>query len=103
MNQNMNCSIPACLIKIATSEVIPIDELHGKVDEGMMWVEEAQNQVDAWWDGLTPIEQKNPVNIAKYETANRPIEKVGSMLSNLDGALILPKQDTKGEYPWAVI
>ena len=69
------------------SELFPVDELQVKVDQGMIRVEESQNQVDGWWDGLTPVEQKNPVNIAKYETANRAIDKVGSTLSNLDGAL----------------
>ena len=69
------------------SELFPVDELQAKVDQGVIRIEEAQIQVDGWWDGLTPVEQKNPVNITKYETANRAIDKVGSTLSNLDGAL----------------
>jgi hypothetical protein len=69
------------------SELLPLDELQAKVDQGMIRVEDAQNQVDTWWNGLTPMEQKNPVNSARYETANRAIGKAGTMLSNLDGAL----------------
>ena len=69
------------------SELLPVDELQGKVDQGMIRVEDAQNQVDTWWGSLTPAEQRNPANVARYETANRAIGKVGTMLSNLDGAL----------------
>ena len=46
-----------------------------------------QNQVDAWWTGLTPIEQNNPVNKAKYNTANRALDKAGNVLSAADAAL----------------
>ncbi len=69
------------------SEVLSIDELQGKVDQGFQRVENAQTQVDNWWNGLTPIEKQNPVNKAKYETANRTIAKAGTFLNNLDGAL----------------
>jgi hypothetical protein len=69
------------------SELIPVDELQGKVDQGFQRVEEARVQVDDWWNGLTPMEQQNPVNMARYETANRAIDKVGTFLANLDGAL----------------
>jgi hypothetical protein len=53
----------------------------------MVKVSEAQVNVDEWWTGLTPPEQKNPVNIAKYETANRALEKSANVLTSLDGAL----------------
>jgi hypothetical protein len=67
--------------------VIPVDELQGKVDQGFQRVENVQIQVDTWWNGLTPVEKQNPVNKAKYETANRAIEKAGTFLTNMDGAL----------------
>ncbi|MGH7492268.1 MAG: hypothetical protein ACREOO_07725 [bacterium] len=69
------------------SDVIPADELQGKVDQGFQRVEETQIQVDNWWNGLSPIEKQNPVNKAKYDVANRTIEKAGTFLTNLDGAL----------------
>ena len=69
------------------SELIPAEELQGKVDQGMQRVENAQTQVDNWWNGLTPIEKQNPVNKARYEAANRTIEKAGTFLANVDGAL----------------
>ena len=69
------------------SEVIPADELQTKVDESMENVAEKQIAVDEWWAGLTPIEQANPVNEAKYETANRALGTAGELLNSIDGAL----------------
>src|SRR5688500_1717047 len=55
---------------INLSEVVPIDGLQAKVDAGSAAVATKQTEVDSWWAGLTPIEQKNPVNVARYATAN---------------------------------
>ena len=41
-----------------------------KIDAGQQRVAETQTEIDAWWNGLTPPQQNNPVNKAKYETAN---------------------------------
>jgi hypothetical protein len=72
---------------LALNEVLPMDGLQEKVDEGMGKVADAQVAVDTWWSGLTPVEQKNPVNTAKYEAANRTIETTGNLLVGIDGAL----------------
>lgn len=69
------------------SEVLPVDDLQPKVDEGLEKVADAQVQVDEWWSGLTPQEQKNPVNVAKYETADRVLQTAGNALNTIDGAL----------------
>ncbi len=69
------------------SEVIPTDELQAKVDHGFEKVNETSAQVESWWGGLTPVEQKNPVNVAKYETANRTLTAASNMLTSVDGAL----------------
>jgi hypothetical protein len=72
---------------VSLAEVLPVDQLQGKVDQGIQKVGTAKTQVDNWWNGLTPAEQANPVNIARYETANSALARAGSFLSNLDGAL----------------
>ena len=69
------------------NEVIPIDGLQVKVDEGMENVANKQEAVDEWWAGLTPTEQRNPVNVARYETANRVLDSAGNLLNSIDGAL----------------
>ncbi len=69
------------------ADLFPVDDLQAKVDNGFTKVEDAQVQVDTWWEGLTPQEQKNPVNAAKYETANRTITAASNLLVSVDGAL----------------
>jgi hypothetical protein len=69
------------------SEVLPVDELGSKVDQGFVKVDEAEKQIEAWWNGLSPAEQSNPVNIAKYNTANRAVDAAGNLLAAVDGAL----------------
>jgi hypothetical protein len=51
---------------IALSDVLPVDEMGGKIETGFEKVGDAQQQVDAWWVGLTEAEQNNPINEAKY-------------------------------------
>jgi hypothetical protein len=72
---------------INLSEVIPTEGLQAKVDAGSAKVQEKQIEVDNWWAGLTPVEQKNPVNIAKYGTANRALTAAGNLYSSIDAAL----------------
>ena len=52
-----------------------------------MKVGEAEEQIEAWWNGLSPAEQSNPVNVAKYNTANRAVDAAGNLLTAVDGAL----------------
>ena len=69
------------------AELFPLDDAQAKVDEGMENVAEGAIQVDEWWNGLTTVEQKNPVNVARYETANRVLQKSGEVLNTMDAAL----------------
>lgn len=71
---------------IALSEVIPAD-FGGKVDQAITQVDQAQQDVDAWWNGLSPVEQMNPVNIAKYNTANNILERTGGILYAAENAI----------------
>ena len=68
---------------ISATELFPTSEWGQKIDDGYQKVQENQQKVDAWWNGLTPIEQKNPVNIAKHEAANAALGLYGKVL---DGA-----------------
>lgn len=69
------------------NEVFPVGDLQIRVDNGITQVANAQVQVDTWWSGLTPIEQANPINQAKFETANRALDKAGTFLNSMDEAL----------------
>ena len=65
------------------SDLFPIDQWETKVNDGYTKLSSAQGSVDQWWNDLTPAEQKNPVNIAKHETAGRVLTTYGRVL---DGA-----------------
>lgn len=69
------------------SELVDTQGLQAKVDNGIAKVEESQVAVDNWWNDLSSVEQKNPVNIAKYETANRALTSAGNFFNGLDEAL----------------
>lgn len=72
---------------VKLSDVLPIDQLQSKVDQGFASVAEKQINVDTWWNGLTTLEQANPVNKAKYATYNRTLDTAGNILTALDGAV----------------
>ena len=72
---------------INLSELFDLTGLQGKVDNGIQAVGQKQAAVETWWDGLTPAQQQNPVNIAKYETANRALGAAGNFLNTMDQAL----------------
>lgn len=74
---------------IELSEVFPegSGELNQKIDQGMIKVDDAQQQVDSWWSGLSQQQQNNPVNKAKYESANAALDRAGEILNAADVAL----------------
>ena len=74
---------------LSLSEVFPGGgtEAGQKIDQGIERVGGAQEQVDAWWAGLTPPQQNNPVNKAKYEAANAALSRAGEILNAADAAI----------------
>ena len=68
-------------------ELLELDGLEEKISTGIARVSEAQEQVDTWWNNLTPPQQANPVNKAKYETANRALATAGNVLNAADEAV----------------
>jgi hypothetical protein len=73
---------------ISLSEVIPPGgETAAKIDAAQLKVTEKQAGVNTWWNNLTPPQQSNPVNKAKYETANRVLTRAGEILNSAEGAI----------------
>jgi len=68
-------------------DVIETDGLQARVESGQQKVSDSYVSVENWWNGLSSVEQKNPVNMAKYEGANRALETASGFLNNLDEAL----------------
>jgi hypothetical protein len=69
------------------TDVIETDGLQARVDAGQQKVSDSYVSVENWWNGLSSVEQKNPVNVAKYEGANSALERASGFLNNLDEAL----------------
>jgi hypothetical protein len=69
------------------TDVIETDGLQARVDAGLQKVSDSYISVESWWNGLSSVEQKNPVNIVKYEGANRALERASGFLNSLDEAL----------------
>jgi len=72
---------------IQLNELMDTNGLQQKVNDGIAKVDASQQQVNSWWTGLSPFEQKNPVNVAKYETANKALAAAGNFLNGLDQSL----------------
>jgi hypothetical protein len=72
---------------INLSEVLPEGgaEAGAKIDQGIQKVDDAQEQVDAWW--ATEANQDSPVDRAKYETANAALGRAGEILYAADAAV----------------
>lgn len=68
---------------LKTSDLFPTGQWQQKIDSGYSKIENSQQQVDAWWNNLSPRDQQNPVNKAKYQTANAALDRAGQLL---DGA-----------------
>ncbi|MBC7846113.1 MAG: hypothetical protein H7Y10_06450 [Flavobacterium sp.] len=79
---------------LALSDVISGGDTQAKVDAGFVKVAEKQTSVDNWWNGLSSAQQANPVNQAKYNTANQALETAGNFLTTLDGALSTASNST---------
>ena len=95
---------------ISLSEVLPADQLGSKVDEGIAKVGNAQQQVDAWWAGLSSSQQQNPVNKAKHDAANRALARAGEILASADNAIstiatstVQYSMDKRPKDPWNFI
>jgi hypothetical protein len=73
---------------ISLNEVISdVDEISNKIEAGQVKLSESQMEIDAWWNSLTPPQQSNPVNQAKYAAANRAMEAAGNILNAAEGAV----------------
>lgn len=63
------------------SEVFNATDFNTKIDEAYIQIDDAQREVDIWWAGLSDIQQANPVNEAKYNSANEVLQRAGGLVS----------------------
>src|SRR5215831_7565457 len=81
------------------TDLFPINEWQTKVDEANQNLQQGQTKVDSWWNGLTQAEQKNPVNIAKYNAANAALGLYGKVV---DGASQIVSGASNGSIQYSL-
>ena len=79
---------------LAVSDLFDTENLESKIQNGITKVGDAQQGVDTWWNGLSTIEKNNPVNKAKYATANKALEAAGNFLNAASSAVNDLEQST---------
>ncbi len=79
---------------VALNEVLDTDAWGEKVASGQEKVGDAQVELDDWWDSLSPIEQKNPINIAKREKNQFLLNLAGNVLNSAEQAINTADQST---------
>jgi len=68
-------------------EVLPIAEWGQKVSTGQERVGAAQVELDTWWEDLSPVDQRNPVNIAKREGNQKKLDLASNFLNAAENAV----------------
>lgn len=87
-------------LKSGTTGSLPLSDFisggnaQAKVDQGFVKIDEKQTAVDNWWAGLSPAQQANPINAARYSTANQALDTAGNFLVAIDGALSTAESST---------
>jgi hypothetical protein len=72
---------------LSLEDLFDTEDIQVKLDQGYQKLDEASQNIETWWDGLSATEQRNPANKAKYEAANRTLETAGNLLNVVDGAV----------------
>ena len=79
---------------LAFSDLFDVSEVNGKIDNAYINLEDRQNELDTWWNALSPIEQVNPGNKVRYETTQRLINKGNDFVGRLDNAASRAEEST---------
>ena len=72
---------------IPLADALPIDQWQAGVDQGQAAVAQRAAEIEAWWNGLSPEQKQNPVNIAKYEAAKDALARASGVLDAAEQAV----------------
>jgi len=94
-DENINVWVGGFRVKINTgtngsipmSDALPTDQWQSSVNQGIEEVERRNQEIDAWWNSLTPPQQSNPVNIAKYQAAKSALGRASDFLARANAAV----------------
>ena len=79
---------------IPLADALPIGQWQAGVDQAKMQVEKLNGEIDAWWNGLSPPQQADPVNKAKYAASKAALDRAGAFLDSADHALSTAESST---------
>ena len=94
-DENINLWVGGFRVRINTGtsgsiplgDALPIDRWQGSVDQGKQEIERRSQENEAWWNSLTPPQQANPANKAKYEATKAALARAAAFLDNADQAV----------------
>jgi hypothetical protein len=72
---------------IPLSEALPIDQWQNSVNQAIAKVNQLNAENEAWWNSLSPPQQANPANQAKYEATKAALERAGAFLDSANHAI----------------
>ena len=72
---------------IPLGDALPIGEWQSSVDQGQQEVARLSQENEAWWNSLSPAQQANPVNRAKYEATKAALDRAAGFLDAADQAV----------------
>ena len=72
---------------IPLGDALPIGEWQGNVDRAQQEVARRSQENEAWWASLTPPQQANPINKAKYESTKAALDRAAGFLDAADQAV----------------
>ncbi len=94
-DENVNMWVGGFRVKLNTGtsgsiplgDALPIGQWQASVDQGKQEVERRSQENEAWWNGLTPPEQADPINRAQYEATKAALARAAAFLDSADQAV----------------
>jgi hypothetical protein len=94
-DENINVWVGAFRLAINTGtsgsiplgDALPIAQWQASVDQGLAEVQRRNAEIDAWWNSLSPAEQADPVNQAKYNASKAALQRAAGFLTAADQAV----------------
>ncbi len=93
--ENLNIWVGAFRLAINTgttgsiplSDALPIDQWQSNLAQAAQRVNQYSQELEAWWNSLTPPQQANPANKARYEAGKAALARAGQFIDSANHAV----------------
>ena len=72
---------------IPLSDALPIDQWQSSVSQAQAEVARRSAEIDAWWNSLSPPQQADPINSAKYLASKAALDRAAGFLDSAEEAV----------------